>query len=120
MEINTRSVLYHVPPMTHTAIINNIASFGRYGSKVEGSRFVRSYCYSCGEPIRVCKPGKPKFLNEAETDMNEGAAYIHGRSHCLRCIAAMHTGYNFVGHHHPDEGDESWDNVVKVREMAID
>lgn len=32
-----------------------IAEFGEVGSQIRGSRFVRSYCPSCHEPMRVSK-----------------------------------------------------------------
>jgi len=37
--------------------------FGRPGSPIPGSRYVRWYCQSCGEPMRVTRdPWPPTYL----------------------------------------------------------
>ena len=37
----------------------DFATYGRPGSSIPGSRFVRGYCPICGDPIRTLYPNAP-------------------------------------------------------------
>jgi len=37
----------------------DFATYGRPGSPIPGSRFVRGYCPACGAPVRTSRPNNP-------------------------------------------------------------
>jgi len=65
----------------------NIAAFGRPGSPIPGSIYVRGYCTSCAEPIRV--------------RLDEKGVPLRGR--CSTCRSNEHPGYNPIATRFDDD-----------------
>lgn len=76
----------------------NIKKYGSVGSKIPGSCLYRSYCDTCGEPIRVTE------------------AYMDCFGNCSHCRSNEHPGYGSP--HSTNDVDEDanggWSNVVKA------
>jgi hypothetical protein len=83
-------------------VARNIHEYGITGSPITGSRLVRAYCSTCGEPIR------------AEVTHNGYVVQPWTRV-CSTCRAARHPGYNGNGVR-ADEDSPTWHNVVRCLE----
>ena len=70
-----------------------IETYGQIGSPIPGSRLVRDYCATCGEPIRVTSCG--------------------GEHICSSCRAGWHPGYGTPFYVPDTDADGVWANIVK-------
>ena len=92
--------------------------YGRAGEVLRGSRYIRGYCESCGEPYRRETSLVPVKEGQGAIDGEEiiylqGKAYYkhHGSSLCWKCDPYHKAP---AGEYGPtDDTSPSWDNAVR-------